>query len=468
MPVSSSIRSTRPSPWTRLVLWSVPVFFLLLIVGFFAARAAIDSYLRSEGFRQFIAQKAGGTLHADAELAPLHFSGTTIFSDGLRAKGGPDAAFAELQLEQIRTEISLRRFFEHVWQVEQFDVQRLRVNLDGPRADRPLELTANPLEAPKTDSPRNDDRGGWMPNRVEVGRAVIRDTQLLWTGGGLRGTAFDLQPHEGGWQIAGQGGRIEYGKLPPLDIAQLQLRYRAPSLFVNSAEFRQPGGGSVQASGEVNFERQLDLRLTLINVDITPYLSDDWRVRLKGSLAGEVTVQSALPSATGPKIAGTLKMSQGELTALPVLDQIAVFTRTQQFRRIHLSNASGDFVQEGPRLTVKKFVAESEGLIRLEGAFFIENDRIEGDFLVGVTPASLQWLPGSQGKVFTESRNGYVWAPMRLAGPLNQPSEDLTARLAAAAGNAVIEGAQNAAGEAIKTGKDALKSALDLLLPGNK
>ncbi len=468
MAVSSRSRSARPRSWRRVALWTLPAFFLLLVVGFFVTRAAVDAYLRSDGFREFIGKKAGGTMHADAELAPLHFSGTTIFSDGLRAKGGPDAAFAELQLEQIRTEISLRRFFERVWQVEQFEVQRLRVNLDGPRARRPVEPAASPLEAPKTVESREEERGGWLPNRVEIGRAIIRDTQLLWAGGGLRGTALELQPHEGGWQIAGQGGRLEYAKLPPLDVAQIQLRYRAPSLFVNSAEFRQVSGGTAQVIGEINFERQLDLRATLIHIDLAPYLSDDWRVRLKGALSGEVTVRSALPLAGGPKIAGSLKMSQGELTALPVLDQIAAFTRTQQFRRINLSNASGDFVQEGPRLSVKKFVAESEGLIRIEGAFFIENDRIDGDFLVGVTPASLQWLPGSQGKVFTESRSGYVWAPMRLTGPVNKPTEDLTARLAAAAGNAVIEGAQNAAGEAIKTGKDAVKSALDLLLPANK
>jgi len=41
----------------------------------------------------------------------------------------------------------------------------------------------------------------------------------------------------------------------------------------------------------------------------------------------------------------------------------------------------------------------------------------------------------------------------------------LSLKLIAAAQNAVIEGVQNAAGEAVKTGKDAVKSAVDLLLP---
>ena len=93
---------------------------------------------------------------------------------------------------------------------------------------------------------------------------------------------------------------------------------------------------------------------------------------------------------------------------------------------------------------------------------------IDGTFQVGVTPGSLQWLPGSQAKVFTESRGGYVWAPMRLTGPANKPNEDLSKRLIAAAQGAAIEAVQDAAGQAVKTGKDALKGALDLLLPPAK
>ena len=100
----------------------------------------------------------------------------------------------------------------------------------------------------------------------------------------------------------------------------------------------------------------------------------------------------------GPQLKGSLRLSNGELTALPVLDQIAVFTRTQQFRRLTLTNASGDFEQQGEQLRVTKFIAESEGLIRMEGAFTVEAGMIDGAFLVGVTPGSLQWLPGAQGQ----------------------------------------------------------------------
>jgi len=464
MAVSSRPRNRRSSPWVRLIAWAVPILFVVLVVGFFVAKSAIDSYLRSDGFRQFVAGKAGNTLHAYAELAPLSFAGTTIFADGFQAKGGPDAAFADLQIEQIRTEISLRRFFEKVWQVEQFDVQRVRVDIDGPRADRPMEPSPGPLTSPNTEHNNN----GWLPNRVEIGHATIHDTELQWKGGGLRGTVFDIEPHEGGWQITGQGGHLTYGKLPAMDVDNLHLRYRAPSLFVSGAEFRETAGGTLEASGEIDFSRQVDLQLKLVNVNISPLLSDDWRLRAKGNLSGEVKVRSELPAHAGAQLSGSLQLGQGELTALPMLDQIALFTRTQQFRRLNLNTASGDFTHDDKSLRVTNFIAESDGLIRIEGAFTIENGAIDGTFQVGVTQTSLQWLPGSQAKVFTENRNGYLWTPMRLSGPVDKPTEDLSPRLIAAAQGAIIEGAQNAAGKAVETGRDAVKGALDLLLPLTK
>ncbi len=465
MPRPSRRSSTAaPSRWKRLALWALPAVVVVAIVGYFVAKAAIDSYLRSEGFRKFIAQKASGTLRAECEIAPLQWTGANLFTEGFKAQGGEDAPFAALGLDQMRAEISLRRFFEKVWQVEQFDVQRLSLDLAGPRAALP---PAPPLGAP-ANSPSSSS-SGWLPNRVEIAAAVVHDANLTWSGGAMRHTVVSAVPDNGGWKITGSGGKIEQNGLPALDVQTLALRYRAPSLFVNTAEFRQGGQGAVKVQGEVNFAERLDLTAAIRDLNITPFLSEDWRVRLKGQLSGDVTIRSALPlPPAGPEIAGSLSLARSELTALPVLDQIALFTGTQQFRRLTLSKASADFRQEGPKLRVTKFVAESEGLIRLEGDFNIENGTIDGLFQVGVSATSLAFIPGSREKVFIESRGGYVWAPMRLTGPLNKPNEDLTARLSRAAGDAVIDTAKGAVQDTIKTGKDTIKSALDFLLPSGR
>ena len=86
-----------------------------------------------------------------------------------------------------------------------------------------------------------------------------------------------------------------------------------------------------------------------------------------------------------------------------------------------------------------------------------------------MTSASLQWLPGSQEKVFTTARGGYLWTTLHLSGDASHPQEDLTARLIAAAKNEVIEKAQGILNDTLKNPaqgmQNATKGALDLLQP---
>ncbi len=442
-------------PLRRLLAWGVPLLLVLAVVAVFAGKAAVAAYLRSESFRAFLARKVGSSLHAQVEVTPLDFTGLNMFCDRLHARGEKDAAFAELRLDGVRAELSARRFFDRVWQVESVDVERLDWMLDGSRIESPA------IPVSKT-VPR---QGGLLPNRVEIAQAQVREATVRWAAGGIAGVALQFTPQDGGWKIAGAGGKIEQAGLPALDVQRVRLLYRAPSLFVQEAELRQPAGGAVNVTGEVNFEQMADLRATLSGIALAPFLAEDWRVRLRGEVSGEVTVHTPLPARAPPEIRGTLTLAQGQLEALPVLDEIAVFTRTQQFRQLTLTRASADFRHTGDKLAVSNFVAEAAGLMRIEGSFTVEHAAIDGAFEVGVTASSLQWLPGSQERVFTASRGGYLWTPMHLTGPLAQPRDDLTPRLVAAAGGAVIDTARGAVQDTIKTGKDVLKSALDLLLP---
>lgn len=428
------------------------------MLGFVIAKIAIERYLRSDRFRQFVSAKTGETLHAATEVAPFSFADMSFYTEEVKASGGTDAAFSEMRLEQVRADVSTRRFSERVWQVEQVSVQRLDVRLDGPRA--PLaELALSPEKASASTS------SGWLPNRVEIGTATIQDTNLTWAEGSLRGTKLTLSPRDGGWNIAADGGQIAQTGLPPIDLANAQLRYRAPTLFVQSSELRQSGGGAAKVTGEVRPGEALDLHAVLAGISIAPLLAPDWRLRLHGNISGEIDCRSRLPAPGPPAISGKVTLANGQLEALPVLDEIAAFTRLQQFKRLPLSQASADFRQENGRLTVQNLVAESAGLIRIEGNFSVVSETIEGTFQVGVTPSSLQWLPGSQERVFTTARGGYVWTPVRLTGPLAKPIEDLSPRLTAAAQGAVIERVQTTVQDGVKTGKDAVKSALDFLMP---
>ena len=461
-PIARRAASSRPL--RRIAIAAAIVLPILIAGGYFGGKAWVASYLRSEAFRGFVAHKIGETLRAEATMAPLRFSGLTIYSEGIEARGFEDAPFAEAQLGQVRAELSLRRFFEKVWQVEQLEVQRLTVRLAGTRLARP---TYHPESK---QARRPSVFSGWLPDRVEVGSALLHELNVEWgdapsSAGSLRGMLLRATPAAQGWDLTGHGGQLVSSGFAPLEVGTVKMHQRGRALLINAADFQQGAVGRLEVNGEVDFDKHLDLRVRLAGIDLAPFLEGDWRARIHGKAAGEVRVQSALPAIDPPQISGTIRLEQAHLEALPVLEQIDRFTGTHDFRRIALTRASADFVRAGNELRVTNFLAESQGLLRLEGFFRITSGELDGTFQVGVTPARLQWLPGAQARVFTESRGGYLWAPLRLSGPVNDPKEDLSPRLLAAAKDAAVEKVETTAREAVRTGKDAAKSALDFVLP---
>jgi hypothetical protein len=440
---------------------------LASVAIFFIAKARIEAYLRGPEFLRFVSAKTGAVLDAEVELAPFHFDGLSVYSDGLKARGYEGAAFSEAHVEQIRARFSLRRFFDGFWVIDDCEAQRVRIRLHGTRLASPATSSAS--SAAQAAAPSS----GFLPKRVDLTAAKIRDFELTWgdlptTAGGLRGVSVQATPSEGGWHFDGLGGELAAANLPSLDVKELHLRQRGDTLFINTARFAARSGGTVNATGEVRFGERVDLRMELDGIDIAPFLSPDWRLRLHGKVGGFVKVESPLPSCGALALSGMLRLDEGRLEALPILNQVAVFTRSQRFRQLTLTQASADFTQEKGRLVVTHLVAESAGLARVEGGFKLADRMIDGEFQMGVAPSSLQWIPGSRERVFTVERNGYLWAPLRLSGPLDSPSEDLSVRLAAAAGDVVVDQVETTTREVLRTGQEAARGALDLLLPLTK
>jgi len=462
---TSESKTNRNSPrrWVRIVAIAGTILVVLSLVGYLAGKSWVQGYLRGPEFRKFVNARIGKTLQSEVEFEPFQFNGMTVYSESMLARGLEGGPFSQLQIDQLRAEFSLRRFFDRVWQVESIEAQHVGIKLDGTRLSRPPEPE-------KLDAIAKQNTSSWLPNRVEIASAVIRDLELTWgdlpsTSGSLTKLAVRATPADGGWLIEGSKGELRAANLPPLHVDSVRLRQRDRTLFVNSADFHGEKGGTVQATGEVVFGERVDLQGKLDGIDIAPFLSGDWRMRLHGRASGDVRVQSALPANRPVAVSGTIELKDGRLEALPLLNEVATFTRSQQFRSLSLSRASARFERNGNDTRVQDFVVESQGLIRIEGGFNIVSGQMDGLFQVGVSPTTLQWLPGSQDRVFTVARDGYLWTPMRLTGPVESPTEDLTPRLVAAAGGAIIEKVESTARDAIQIGRDAAKSALDLIFP---
>jgi len=431
----------------RRAAWSIFSLLGLIVLATLAARIGAGWYLSSNRFRNQIAIAVGRELKADATFRPLHFSDGTFYCDGFVAHGKTRAFFSDLRADQIRAVMNWRGLLDHRWEIDELSAQNLDVRFANGAAPEPPSTESRPEKKKET---------SW---KLDLRKADVAQSSWRWgaseaTSGSITRSAFTLMPSQGAWLIEATSGTLNQTGWPTLTIESAKLRYTGAALFVTESALRA-GDGRIAVAGEVDFNRAADFQAQLDRVDITPLLPADWRVRLHGKLAGTAKVHAPLPSGN-LQIEGDLRLIEGQLEALPLLDQIATFTRTERFRRVTLTRGSLSFTSDADVVTVQNFLVESEGLMRVEGSCKIVNDKIDGVFQVGVTAASLQWLPGSQSRVFTVAHDGYCWTPVHLKGPVSHPHEDLTKRLVAAAAGELLQNSGD-------TLQDAAKTLLDLI-----
>ena len=436
--------------------WALLSLVVLLLVALIVARLLFTRYLHSEAFRNSLGQGAANALHADeATFAPLDFDGSLVYGDNFRATRSDGGGFSSINADQLRATFDWHGLLHHKVQIDELAIQRVSI--------APPVKTGEPLPQSAPSEPGGLGMGpgpkGWS---VDLRKAEINEADWQFSSdpaGGITGTALTLTPDgTNAWMIDAEGGMLRMGNWPSLDLESASMRWQSPTLYINSASLKH-GSSRLTVTGSVQTRDSVNLLAHLDNVDIQPLLSPDWRERLTGMVTGDASIQAPLgvgDPARSITVTGTMAMTQGQLTALPILDEIGTFTRTQRFRQLELTHASAEFTRTPDRLKVRNLVVEAEGLIRVEGNYTVQDGQILGDFQVGLTPETLQWIPGSQEEIFLDSRGGYRWASMKLSGPAAHPVDDLTPRLIAATGNTVIKGVEG-------TVEKAGQSLLDIL-----
>jgi hypothetical protein len=434
--------------------------FALLVVAGAGLNLWVRGYLRSEAFRKLVDAKTGEALHVDADWQPLEWSGSSVFSAALSARGESGAPLESLEAGQVRASVNWRAIFDGAWRVDRIDAVRLDLRLRTPP-----EQVASAAEPGPTPEPAPPKRG-FLPNRFELERVSVQDANIAVDAlGGLRHTALVATPEGNGWVLDGSGGRLEPAGHAPLDVENFRVRFQKGVAYVTDASLRLGANGEISLSGEVGgADAPFDIQTQWQGVAASAVLDTTWKKRLTGVLSGQAHVvgrrgQSALTT-------GNFRLADGTLEGLPVQKQIAQFTRSPQFERMPLQEVSGDFTTDGATTTVKNFVLESQGLLRVEGDCRIgARGELEGNFRVGVTSQSLQWLPGSQERVFVDARNGYLWTTVKVGGTMEHPTEDLSERLARAVGEQAIDTGVQLLNAAPEHATDAAKKAIDLLSP---
>ena len=238
----------------------------------------------------------------------------------------------------------------------------------------------------------------------------------------------------------------------PIHLTTARGKYRDGRIFLTESRSQVYKRGLLTLKGEVDGDR-FAFYGVLSDVRSEEIVPEDWQKRITGDLTARVKVRSL---EKGTLTRGELELKNGVLTALPVLDRIAAYANTRRFRRLILSEASLKFRREGNRLDLTDIVLASEGLVRVVGSLSVVDGRLDGRFRVGVMPGTLAHIPGAETKVFIRGEKGLLWSPLRITGTVDNPKEDLSNRMIAAAGERMFELVP-------ETGKMALKFAHDTL-----
>ncbi len=450
------------SPRIARALWIALAVLLLLLAGAFVyASVWIKGFLRSEEFRQLVDAKTGAALHAEATYGPLQWVGSSVHSDSLQATGLTDSPVASLRADQIRAEVNWRAIWDGAWRIDKVDV----ISLDATFRPSSGQTDAEPALPPKPSGLES-----YLPRRFELGQLNASNSNLKFLGAGgvslatITGVALKVTPDGDGWAVAGSGGKLTLPMAPVLDITSFRTRLQNATCFVNDAQFRLGASGKISAMGE--FSDNSKLQLEWDHVDINPLLGSNWSNRLHGIIEGTSAVAWPKSGILAGTAKGKFKLTEGRLENLQILEQIATFTGAPQFRRMPLQEVSGTYEIANGSMQINALVLESKGLLRVEGSCKIGLDQsVNGTFQVGVTPQTLQWLPGSRERVFTVARDGYLWTSLRLGGTAQNLQEDLSARLAGAMKDQVIDTGLKTLEAAPPEVKKGAKDLIDTLMP---
>lgn len=423
-------------------VWFGRAVIVLVVAGVFllgGAYLTLRNYLHSEGFRKFLSIKAGRAAGVEGEFSAFRWDGLAVDTDSFEGSGS--GRLARLRADGLHTEIGFGGVSRGVWELKDTSVRRLEAEIIASRTDEKKETAE--IDAPVTKKERPKP---WYPNEVELRRFDVREADIRAT---LRdGEVFLLEDisvsAEAGRTKGSYSGEIRGGTLrlpeeflPEISIERVKARYQEGVLFITSADATLWDGGRLHASGEWDRKgRSHAFEGELSGVGLDQLVRENWAKRITGKVSSDFTV---VGGAGATEAKGTLRITDGKLAALPVLDVLAAYADTRRFREFDLTEARADWKLTGDNISLTNMVVASEGLISIHGQLDIRDEELDGELMVGLAPALLSVIPGAEAAIFSPGERGLLWTRVRISGTIDDPKEDLSERLIAVAGLRIIE-----------------------------
>ncbi len=463
---SAARRKSSPLRW--LILTAVVIAACAALLALLAPTLVtrfVRAYMQKDEFRmraeELITARTGG--EARIESLRWHDDHASISRLSLN-----DAFNLDVEAVSVQAGIDFGAIRNGAWSIHSAGADEITLRL-RPR-DTPPAITVETGSSPAA------SRAGsaavpsflqrYLPTRTEVGGFDVRRFDVehgAWKVAGVTVSAGAWKSGQAAVPVNLSGGTLQTPFNAPqqaeplrLDIEKASLRLSANELSISTASLRWKQNAQARLRGTLDFTSGgWELFTHVEEVPVDEFLAPWWKQRLSGRINGDIESSG---SRSAPAVwKADAALANGVLEGLPILSTLAKYTRAERFKRLVLDTCQATIHPDRGGLRFEKIIVHSNGLIRIEGAMSLRGNMVEGDFMVGVAPETLRFIPGAQQLVFTEKNPlgppGLLWTRVRVAGPLDSPQEDLSSRLLGGAGMSLLFDTPE---KIVKQGADAL------------
>lgn len=458
---------------TRRILIGVGIAFGVLLILVVCAYLYLMSWLQGDSCRSLIESRIQQATQAQRVSVPeplqvdganLALSQITIHRTGY---------FDELKINKLHVGLDRSALWKRILRTRQFSAEELKLefyvkNEHPDKASSPSRKAAEPGKHSVTGGTGargktsrtacgdgdGHDRGGGLFRDIQLRSfdALYAESTVHFGErfASLRGYRLIAEPAprngKNAWTLHIEDGQLvtPYEWLKGSGVKSARAEITGDRIRLSSCHILVPPG-NVRANGEyVGSTGEWKIRAIIDRVDSARFLSPDWKKRVSGKLRGDVEFSSSKGKAW--QVRGDLGAEDGVLEALPMLSEIKL-GQTYPYRSLRLEKATCRLVYpyNAPDHSIRDAwlwdnidIRSHGGTLLVRGHIITGQDgSLSGTLKIGVpvrfidslgltnTPLARQLFRTQQ-----EERE-YLWLHVNLSGTIDDPHEDLTARMEA-------------------------------------
>ena len=262
----------------------------------------------------------------------------------------------------------------------------------------------------------------FLPNRVYLEKIESEQANVTWRFRGERagffGTQLLITPKGRDFEYVASGGRLKMALVPDLDLRHTHILITKTLLTLYDLDVASDPHSDesirVQGYAGLGEDRNVDVKANFNAVPIHQSLPAEWKGRFNGSAFSDLHWIGEDPKLENSSGEGLLRIQDGRIENVPLLQKLAELSRKKSFERLDLNECSLNFVWHHPEIDITDIIIEEEGKFRIDGKISIKGSLLRGTLSLGLTREYLDWLSESRRSV----RSPLKWLPVDDCPPV--------------------------------------------------